>query len=396
MHIVVFYQYFHSPDCPAAARHYTFVREWSKRHRVTVITGNSWHGRRLSDQFEWSPPGVDVRMLDIPYDNTMSFSQRLQSFLRFATGAVRSGLRVKNPDVIFGTSTPLSAAWAASKVASLRRVKWIFEVRDLWPDFPIQMGVIENPLIKNSLRRMERKLYRSAAHVVALSPDMADHIVGCGVEETRVTTLVNGTDLDLIAAISDQDVTELRRHSGLAGKKVVLYAGAFGRANAIQTILDAAVALGHREDIRFVLLGEGFHESDVRDAAAAGQNILVPGPEPRHVILKWFRLADLTLSPFIDLPVLAANSPSKLFDSLGAATPVIVTNPGWTKDLVESNECGWYVPPENAAALAAKIEDALDSPWELARAGFNGRRIAVEDFDRTRIAGQIEEIMLLP
>ncbi|MFV1981663.1 MAG: glycosyltransferase, partial [Rhodothermia bacterium] len=215
MHIVVFYQYFHSPDCPAAARHYTFVREWSKRHRVTVITGNSWHNRRLSDQFEWSPPGVDVRMLDIPYDNAMSFSHRLGSFSRFALGAVRTGLGVRTPDVIFGTSTPLSAAWAASRVARLRRVKWIFEVRDLWPDFPIQMGAIQNSLIKNSLRRMERKLYRSAAHVITLSPDMTDHVVRCGIGASAVTTIVNGTDLDLLETVSEQDVTELRQEHGL-------------------------------------------------------------------------------------------------------------------------------------------------------------------------------------
>ena len=222
MHIVVFYQYFHSPDCPAAARHYTFVREWSKRHRVTVITGNSWHSRRLTDQFEWSPPGVEVRMLDIPYDNAMSFSQRLGSYSRFALGAVWTGLGIRTPDVIFGTSTPLSAAWAASRVARLRRVKWIFEVRDLWPDFPIQMGAIQNPLIKNSLRRMEQKLYRNAAHVIALSPDIADYIVQCGIEESRVTTVVNGTDLELLEEVSEQDIIDLRQAHDLVGIKTAL------------------------------------------------------------------------------------------------------------------------------------------------------------------------------
>ena len=394
MHIVVFYQYYHSPDCPAAARHYTFVREWSKMHPVTVITGNSWYDRRITDRFDWAPPGVDVRMLDVPYDNTMSSSDRMKSFARFAFGAIRVGLGIKSPDVIFGISTPLTAAWAASKVATLRRVKWFFEVQDLWPDFPIQMGAIKQPFVRNSLRRLEQRLYRSAAHVVTLSPDMAHHVVSCGIDPGRVTTIVNGTDFDLVETPAEQDITELRQQNNLSGKKVVLYAGTFGRANAIPVVLDAAKALAHRDDVCFVMIGDGYLQRDVLQTAESQVNVIAPSPLPRHEILKWFRLADLTLVPFIDLPVLAANSPAKFFDSLGAGTPVIVTNPGWTRHFVESHECGWYVPPGEPSALAEKVGEVLDSPWELARAGVNGRRVAVEQFDRRRMAAQLEQIFL--
>lgn len=393
MHIVVFYQYYHSPDCPASARHYTFVREWSANHRVTVITGDSWHGRRLSDRFDWSPPGVTVKMLKVPYDNAMSQSERLRSFARYAWGAIRVGRRLDTPDVVFGTSTPLSAAWAAARVARSRGTKWIFEVRDLWPDFPIQMGSIPSPWLRRSLRRVEERLYRSAAHVVTLSPDMADHVKGCGIDPSHVSTLVNGTDFYLLESVTEGEIAELRTSLDLAGKKVVLYAGTFGRANAIRVILEAA-ALEKRDEVRFVLIGDGYYDSEVREAAAELPNVIAPQPLPRHAIFKWFRLADITLVPFIDLPVLAANSPSKFFDSLGAGTPVIVTNPGWTKAFVETHECGWYVPPEDPQTLSSKIDQVLNSPWELARAGVNGRRVAVEEFDRIKMAHRVEEIML--
>ena len=394
MHIVVFYQYYHSPDCPAAARHYTFVQEWSQSHRVTIITGDAWHHRRITESFDWAPKGVDVRMLNVDYDNKMSASQRLRSFGRYAMGAVRTGLTVRQPDVIFATSTPLSAAWAAAKVARLRRVKWVFEVRDLWPDFPIQMGAIKNPVMQSWLRRTERNLYESAAHVVALSPDMKRHIVDTGVAESFVTTIPNGTDFDLLGAISEKEIGQLQEAYGLGGKRVVLYAGTFGRANAIQTVLETASRLADRTDIRFVFVGSGFHEADIRAAAAKTENVIMVPPEPRHSILGWFKLADLALVPFIDLPVLAANSPSKFFDALGAGTPVVVTNPGWMKEFVENNECGWYVPPANPEALAAKVSETLDSPWELARAGLNGRRVAAEQFDRVDMAHRIEQIMI--
>ena len=395
MHIVVFYQYYHSPDCPAAARHYTFVQEWSQRHRVTVITGDSWYRRRITDTFAWAPPGVDVRMLNVDYDNRMSTGQRFGAFGKYAVSAVKTGLSVSQPDVIFGTSTPLSAAWAAAKVARLRRTKWVFEVRDLWPDFPIQMGAIRNPIMQSMLRRTERRLYEGASHVIALSTDMEDHVAGMGVDRSRISTIVNGTDFDLLGAISEKDVHRLQDRYGLEGKRVVLYAGTFGRANAINTVLEAAEILRDRPDFRFVFVGSGFREPEVRRAARdEASNVVLAETLPRHAILAWFKLADLTLVPFADKPVLAANSPSKLFDSLGAGTPVMVTNPGWTKSFVETNECGWYVPPENPTAMANQIVEVLSSPWELSRAGVNGRKIAEDRFDRVEMAREVERLMV--
>jgi glycosyltransferase involved in cell wall biosynthesis len=394
MHIVVFYQYYHNPDCPAAARHYTFVREWSQKHRVTIISGKSWHERRISREFDWVPAGVDIKLLDVDYDNAMSTSERMKSFGHFAFKALGMGLSVDRPTVIFGTSTPLSAVWAAAKVAKLKRVPWIFEVRDLWPDFPIQMGAITNPIVKRWLKKTEEGLYRSAAHVIALSPDMADHVKGCGINDARVTTLMNGTDFDLLDSISEQSLAMLREEHGLAGKRVVLYAGTFGRANDVPTLLETAERLADRSDIRFVFLGTGLFRDQVHAAADDHDNILTLDPLPRHEVLKWFKLADLSLATFIDRPVLAANSPSKLFDSLGAGTPVVVTNPGWSRKFVEEHECGWYVPPSSPSSLARTIVDALDSPWDLARAGVNARRTASEGFDRVEMAAKIEAIMM--
>ncbi|MGD8415378.1 MAG: glycosyltransferase, partial [Candidatus Latescibacterota bacterium] len=188
-------------------------------------------------------------------------------------------------------------------------------------------------------------------------------------------------------------VTELRSRFDLTGKKVVLYAGMFGRANAVKMLLRSA-QLEKRQDVRFVLIGDGFHHGDVAEAAAGNPKLVIVEPQPRHAVFKWFKLADLSLVPFIDLPVLAANSPSKFFDSLAAGTPVIVTNPGWTRQFVEEHECGWYVPPEDPESLTQAIDQALDSPWDLARAGANGRRIAVTEFDRVAMARKIEEMMV--
>jgi len=393
MHIAVFFQYYHNPDCPLNGRHYTFVKRWAKRHKVTVITTRIWHEQRLTQNFPWAPEGVDIHMLDIPYDNAMGKVRRFGAFSRYVSGAIRCGLTIPKPDVILGTSTPLTAAWAASRVAKLRRVPWVFEVRDLWPDFPIQMGAVRPRLFRNTLFRMEKRLYHSAAHVVPLSPDMATHVLENGVPANRVTTLLNGTDFPLLDACSNELLDSLRQQYDLIGQRIVLYAGAFGRANAINTLIEAARYLSPRRDISLVVSGHGFHLADIEDASRRIGNIILLPPQPRHQMLCWFKTSDLSLVPFIDRPVLSANSPAKFFDSLGAGTPVIVTNPGWTKHFVEVHECGWFVPPENASALAATIVNLIDEPELLKAAGIKGNRAARSLFDRRRLSDTMEYIL---
>ena len=393
MHIAVFYQYYHNPDCALTGRHYTFLKHWAQRHEVTLITTRVWHDRRITDDFPWVPPGVRLHMLDVPYDNTMGSLRRMMAFQHFAAGALLKGLTIPRPDVIFGTSTPLTAAWVAARVAHLRRVPWVFEVRDLWPDFPIQMGALPQPWLQRRLHALERRLYQSAAHIIPLSTDMEAHIRAQGIPLECITTLVNGTDFDLLDACSDEETEALRARHSLTGKRVVLYGGSFGRANDLPTLLQAAVRLQYRDDLRFVFIGQGYEEDQVRVAAESHPGIILLPPQPRHRMFHWFKIADLSLVSFIDLPVLATNSPSKFFDSLAAGTPVIVTNPGWTKTFVETHGCGWYVPAGRPEALAQGLETALNDPSGLALAGQQGAAVARRAFDRVVLAERLEAVL---
>ncbi len=394
MHIAVFFQYYHNPDCPLTGRHFAFIKQWARHHTVTLITTREWYDRRITHDFPWVPDNVELHMLNVPYDNAMGTAGRLNAFVRYFAGAVRLGLSIPRPDVILGTSTPLTAAWAAAHVARRRGIPWVFEVRDLWPDFPVQMGAVRSKWMSRALYGLENQLYRQAAHIVPLSPDMACHVLKKAIPSERVTTLLNGTDFPLIDAASGPALDHIRQEYGLQDKRVVLYAGAFGRANAIPTLLEAAKALADRNDIHFVFSGHGFHQKAVTEAARRGDNILVLPPQPRHRMLSWFRIADLTLVPFIDLPVLESNSPAKFFDSLGAGTPVIVTNSGWTRRFVELHNVGWYVPPENASALAKTIVHVFGHPDTLREMGDRGNRIARSLFDRRTLATRMERIFL--
>ncbi|MGI4761073.1 MAG: glycosyltransferase family 4 protein [Janthinobacterium lividum] len=395
MRIAVFSQYHTSPDCPATSRHYTLLAEIAKHHHVTLLTTPAWRSQQLTQQWPWVPPGVELLEANIPYNNKMGPARRALAFAQYATWAVRAGRRLARPDVVWGISTPLTAAWAAARVAHHRGVPWVFEVQDLWPSFPVAMGAVPTALARQQLFALEKRLYESAAHIVPLSPDMSAYVADLGIAPAKITTLLNGTDLDLAARATPAAVAALRQAQGLAGQRVVLYAGTFGRANDIPTVVAAAEALVAADpNVVFLFLGHGYFAPLVAAAAARWPGrIRLVGGQPRHAVFTWFALADVAVVSFLGLPVLDANSPAKLYDALAVATPVVVTNQGWTKQLVEEHGCGWYAPAGDAAALAHRLQTTLADREGLAIAGARGQALARLRFDRVALAAQMRSIL---
>ena len=395
MHIAVFSQYHTNPDCPATSRHYALLGHIAKTHRVTLLTTPAWESQRLTQEFDWVPDGVELRQAQVPYDNRMGPVRRAVSFAQYAAWAVGEGQRIDKPAVVWGISTPLTAAWAAARVAKLRKVPWVFEVQDLWPAFPIAMGAVPTALARQQLFRLEKRLYGSARHILPLSPDMTRYVTGLGIAPEKVTTVLNGTDLDLAARATPEAVAALRREHNLAGQRVILYAGTFGRANDIPTIVAAAEALVATEsEVTWLFLGQGFHAPLVAAAAARWPGrIRLVGGVPRHAVFSWFALAEVSVVSFLDLPVLDANSPAKLYDSLAVGTPVVVTNRGWTKELVEREGCGWYLPAGNAPALTGRLHELLAQPATRQAAGERGKQLAAMQFDRQKIAAVVQNIL---
>ncbi|WP_460585046.1 glycosyltransferase family 4 protein [Hymenobacter arcticus] len=395
MHIAVFSQYHTSPDCPATSRHYTLLTELAKHHRVTLLTTPAWRPQQLTHEWPWVPPGVELLEANIPYENTMGPARRALAFAQYAAWAVRAGRRMARPDVVWGISTPLTAAWAAARVARYWGVPWVFEVQDLWPSFPVAMGAVPTALARQQLFALEKRLYQRAAHIVPLSPDMSQYVKQLGIPAAKVTTLLNGTDLGLAARATPESVAKLRIEQSITSSKTVLYAGTFGRANDMPTVVAAAEALVAADPaVTFLFLGHGYYAPLVAAAATRWPGrIRLVGGQARHAVFSWFALVDATVVSFLDMPVLDTNSPAKLYDSLAVGTPVVVTNRGWTKRLVEQHGCGWYAPAGDARALAACLQQALADPLALAAAGRRGKALAQAEFDRVLIAGRMQRIL---
>lgn len=247
--------------------------------------------------------------------------------------------------------------------------------------------------MQQRLYKLEKNLYRSASHIITLSPDMTDYVAGLGISRKKITTNYNGTDIGMVDAVQPEDVEALRQKYQLQDKQVVLYAGTYGRANDMPTMLQVIEALAGDDQIRFVFAGAGYYEPQLQELAQRVPNLLLLPPQPRTKIFKLFKLANLSVVSFNDLPVLATNSPAKMYDSLACGTPVLVTNPGWTKSFLEENSCGWYAPAEQPVAIAQAIKELLAKPRELEAAGARGAAIARKLFDRQQLVLEVEEVL---
>lgn len=391
-HVLVLYQHYRPPDCPANARIRSLLRHLQSHAHVTLVTSDAWREKRRTEHFSWFPDGIDTIEVGVDYKNKMSTAARIQSYSTFALKALWHAGHVSSPDLVYGISTPLSTAGAAAIAARWHDVPWIFELHDLWPAFPIQMGAVPFQWLERLLYRAERALYQNAAHVVTMSPDMTRYVQRTGLPDRRVTTVLPGSERDYLCSEAAPSPQQLRREYDLPDAPIVLYAGTFGRANDIPSLIEAAERC-RNAPFSFVFVGRGFYEPHLRRLAARHSSVHLVPPQPQHHMGAWYELATLSLVPFLDRPVLATNSPAKFFDSLTMGTPVLVTNPGWTKTFVEDHECGWYVPASSPTHLANTLHSLMGSPQTLRAAGTRGHTVARDRFDRHKQLSVIPQII---
>jgi glycosyltransferase involved in cell wall biosynthesis len=292
---------------------------------------------------------------------------------------------------VFASSTPLSIGIPGLLTARLRGAPFVFELRDLWPDVPIAIGALRSGPLIVAARALEDLLYRGAARIVVLSEASRDALLARGVPAAKLVFVPNACDLDLFSP--DVVDADFRPRHGLEGRFVALYTGAMGRANGLDQLVDAAIALraAGRDDVALVAVGDGGRrprlEARVRELGL--DNLLVLPPLPKRRLAGVVGAADVTLTLFAPDPVFETNSPNKFFDSLAAGRPVIVNLDGWLRRVVEDARAGVYVPAGDGQALAAALAALADEPALVASMAASARRLAEGDFDRDVMAGRL-------
>lgn len=395
--ISVIFQHYANADCPQTARHALFLSEWAKQYEVSLIAASTNRENRITHDHPWVGEGVTLHEIPIAYDNAMTTWQRLKSFTRFMRHGLRKAIQLPPPDVFVGISTPLTTAVTTALAAKWHGRPWVFEVKDLWPDFPIQMGAVPWKPAQHALYALERWLYQDAAHVIATSPDMAAH-VRTFLPAHKVTLLSNGTDLDVIASLRDDEVKAMRDLAQCKpGQTLVVYAGSLGRANHVELLKRVAHMLADRQDVVFAITGRGFHRPELEALSERIPNLKLLPVLARRQSLALFKAANLSLVAFLPIPVLGANSPAKFYDSLACGTPVLVVNPGWTRSFVEEEGCGWFVSGEEPDAVARQVHSLMANPETLRAASLNALRVARENthgyFNREPLHYQYAQIL---
>jgi glycosyltransferase involved in cell wall biosynthesis len=386
MRILYLHQYFMTRSGIGGTRSYEFARRFAARgHEVGMVTASApgEEQRRTVDGIEVI--GVRAGFGDYVTGTKLSYPRRALEFARFAIAATATVLRLPRADVIYATSPPLTMALPALAGAARHRTPLVFEVRDLWPEAPIQMGALRNPLLQRLARWLERLVYRLAAHVIALSPGMREGVIAAGTPPSKVALVPNASDLELFTP--DRDGGDVRERLGLDDRFVCSYFGTMGEANDLTQVIEAAALMD--DDVRFVLHGDGKRRRALEELARERGvgNVVFSDPLPdKESVARLAAASDACMTIYKDVPILYTCSPNKLFDTFAAGRPAIVNTPGWLTELVEEGEAGVAVRPADPADLAERVAFLRDNPELVERYGRNARKLAETEFSRDMLA----------
>jgi glycosyltransferase involved in cell wall biosynthesis len=393
MHVIYIHQYFSTNSGSTGTRSYEMSKALlAAGHRVTMVCGLSDNAPPEFNQGkpvnELEVEGIRVLCIGQPYSNRMSFYQRARAFGQFAREASRVTRGIK-ADLVFATSTPLTVGLPGMKTARRLDVPFVFEVRDLWPEIPIAVGMVRNPLLIWYLRRLERRIYRAADHIIALSPGMREGISATGYPAERVTLIPNIANLELFRP-SREPLSDER--FGRSEDFRVAYTGAHGLANGLDAVLDAAAEVRRRgeKDVRFVFIGKGGQRDRLLERSQAeGLNDQVSwlGPLPKRELASVLPRMGAGIMPLKNLPAFRyGTSPNKFFDYIASGLPVINNYPGWVAEMIEREKCGKVVPPDDARAFADAVVWLRDHREEAVAMGLRGRGLAEREFSRDVLA----------
>ncbi len=394
MRILYFHQHFSTPDGSTGTRSYEMARALiNGGHSVIMVCGSYKGGKTgLSNEFKRGfrrglVDGIDVIELELKYSNHDVFLKRVIVFLKFALRSIWIALKEPS-DLVFATSTPLTAGLPGIFAKWVKRKRFIFEVRDLWPELPREMGVISNPIILSLMSALEWLSYNSADACIGLSPGIVDGIKKRSKENLEVAMIPNGSDLHLF---NDPDIVALRPPGCSEGDFVAIFTGSHGIANGLKAVLQAAQELKKQniDEIKLVFIGDGKLKPElVKYAQDSGlDNCIFLEPVAKKELVKYLKGSDLGLMILDDIPAFYyGTSPNKFFDYLAASLPILVNYPGWLADLINEYKLGVSVEPKDPKLFAAAIKEMLIDKNNAKVKRNNALNLAIDKFDRTKLA----------
>ena len=394
MKVLLIHQAFQPESGAGGTRHFEFGKAFVKHDNefVVVASNVNYMDAKRDDQRRSTLSGVDVVRVSIPHFIHKGYLWRCLAYVVYMLNSFWAGVREPNVDLVMGTSPSLFQAISAAFVAMFRRKPFLLEIRDLWPDFAIDMGVLKSkPLIKIA-RWVESFIYWRADHILVNSPAYVNYMTDRGIDSEKVSLIPNGVDPAMFDV--DADGIRVRQELGLEDKFVVTYAGAIGQANDISTIVRAAERLTDDPGIRVVLLGGGKAEAKVKKLIEEKglTNVLMPGTRPKSEMSEVLAASDVCVATLLNIPMFKTVYPNKIFDYMAAGKPIIMGIDGVIREVVEKSDCGRFITPGDDQQLADSIRWMKDNFDQAREMGKRGRRYVSEHFNRDVQSAEFMEL----
>jgi glycosyltransferase involved in cell wall biosynthesis len=405
MNILYLCQVFETGSDTGSERHFYFCKyAVSKGHQATAITSNVDYKNakvKFADKTGTiikSVDGVDIYYVYSYANFRGSFIKRFYYYLTYFFSSISQALKISKPDVVYAVSTPLTVGLLGYIISRLRGVPFVFEVTDLWPEAPVACGVIKNKGLITLANWLAMFCYRTSAHIIGLGRSMCDSIVAKGIDKHKVSLITNGVDLSLFKTVGKDDSrrSEIRKKYGFENRFVVMYMGAHGAYNALDTIIDAALILRDDPRFLFVFIGDGDEKPKLQKRVSDDHlaNVVFLPPMPRVASPSMLSAADAFVLPNRKGDFFTGNLPNKLFDFLASARPIVVAGAGETSELVMMAGAGKCVTAEDSHAMANSLIELAEMPVEERMAmGKKGRDYVFAHYDRNRLSEHFLKIL---
>jgi colanic acid biosynthesis glycosyl transferase WcaI len=396
-------QYFPPEMGAPAARADELARHWVRMgHDVTVLTGFpnhptgvvpvEWRSRLRGLLFKETVDGVHVARTWLwPLPNRKAH-ERIRNYASFWVSASVSGLGLQKPDVVVGTSPQLLVALSGWWLAWWKRVIFVFEVRDLWPESLAAVGAgSEGGALHRTLSTIAGFLYRRSDHIVVVTPAFKDHLIQrWKVPRQKISVVENGVETDLFRPCAPE------KASGTEGRFLICYIGTMGMAHGLETLIAAAEQLQQTlPNAMFLLIGEGAEKERIEQLAAARRlsNIRFLGQQPRESVPGYIAGVDVCLVMLKKTELFKTVIPTKLLEYMSCEKAVIVAVDGQARKIVEEASAGIFVEPEDSSALAEAIHVLAADPERRRRMGISGREYILSNLSRERTARSYIEVL---
>jgi glycosyltransferase involved in cell wall biosynthesis len=389
MHTLLIHQIFMSPEDSGGTRHYELgkrVVDTGDNFTIVASDLNYLTGKRiLEDQgfiAEQNFEGVKVLRTYTYPSLHRGFTWRIISFLSFTLSSFFAGMTAKNVDVVMGTSPPIFQCISAWLIAKIRNKPFLLEIRDLWPDFAIDIGVLKSPILIGLSRWLESFLYKSAKCILVNSPAYRDYLLDKGIPAEKIVLISNGVEVEQFNP--EHQGKEWRQSLGIDDKFVVTYTGSIGMANDIATLLKAAAIVKSEPNIEIVLVGDGKERKIMEKMAEDLQlsNLRFTGIVSKREIPSIIAGSDICLAILKDIPMFRKPYPNKVFDYMAGGRATILAIDGVIRDVIEKSHGGIFVQPGDEQKLAEAIIYLSQNSEIAKQMGASARKYVVENFDR--------------